>query len=291
MFGGCISSKVYKYKDKLILYLPKDVVYNLGIKEGDELNFLKDNNYYIMAKSNAIIGSLTDKDQSKTGKSVSPKEISVLRKLDSFRYANRTVEEVGKKLTGDEKAVLEGMIKKGYVVPKKSGNAVLYSINNDIYVNFLIKDPEAFERKHKASMKWAREQQANRKPAATRSEFINKEKGINENASEEIRRNGYVVLSTRAEAENASSELEIEIRRGLVLGTRAFNKKYYIVHRAFVNKNSPKLVGALRSGDMDVNTLSKKTGMDPDGVRSVLFVLAESGEVMEKRRDVFSLVE
>ncbi len=279
---------MYKYKDKLILYLPKDVVYSLGIKEGDELDFLREEDSYIIAKSNVIIDKLAVKGRGRSGKSVSPKEVSVLRKLDSFRYASRTVEEVDKKLTKEEKEVLEGMIKKGHVVPKKSGNAVLYSINNDIYMNFLIKNPEAFERKHKAAGIGTVALQTKRETVPSWSE--SGAQSIHENASEEIKRNGYVVLATRAEAESASSELEIEIRKGLVLGTRAFNKKYYIVHRAFINKNSPRLVEALRTGDMSVDELSAKTGIDPDGVRSVMFVLADNGEVMEKRRDLFSLV-
>lgn len=266
------------------------MIYNLDIKEGDELNFLKGDKYYIFANSNDIIDKLMSNDTKTDKKTLPEQELLVLKKLDSFRYKQRTEIEVNKRLIGNEKEILENLIKKKYVVPIKSNGSTLYSINDTIYKKFLIKDWEAFDRKNKNKVKKSIEPKHDKNIVPIN--ISNKrDVGFKETAGDEMRRNGYVVLATRSEAENASVELEVEIRRGLVLGTRAFNKKYYIVHRAFVNKNSPKLIDVLRYGDMSTDELSEKTGIDPDGVRSIMFVLAENGEVMEKRRDMFSLVE
>lgn len=232
-------------------------------------------------------------NDTKTDKKTLPEqELLVLKKLDSFRYKQRTEMEVSKRLVGNEKEVLENLIKKKYVVPIKSNGSILYSINDTIYKKFLIKDWEAFDRKNKEKTKKdIKPESKNYNNIIPITTPIKRDEKFKESVADEMRRNGYVVLATRSEAENASAELEVEIRRGLVLGTRAFNKKYYIVHRAFINKNSPKLIDALRYGDINTNELSTKTGIDPDGVRSIMFVLAENGEVMEKRRDLFSLVK
>ncbi len=273
------------------MYLPKDVIYNLNIKEGDELHFLKEEKYYIFANSGDIIDKLTSKDIKTVRKTLSEQELLVLKKLDSFRYKQRTEEEVGKKLVGEEREVLKDLIKKRYVVPIESNESVVYSINDVIYKKFLIKDWEAFDRKNRDKVRISNKIESKQYTDEILMKDSSKEDNkFRESAADEMRRNGYVVLNTKSEAENASVELEEEIRRGLVLGTRAFNKKYYIVHRAFVNKNSPKLIDALKYKDMSTDELSKKTGVDADGVRSIMFILAENGEVMEARRDLFSLI-
>ncbi|MDE1850979.1 MAG: hypothetical protein KGH54_04280, partial [Candidatus Micrarchaeota archaeon] len=86
-----------------------------------------------------------------------------------------------------------------------------------------------------------------------------------------------------------SLALEGSIRRGQVLGTRSFNKKFYIILRTFFDRHGPKILKALKDGGMRVSQIASETGVDEDGIRAILYLLAESGDVSEKRKDFFTL--
>ncbi len=111
----------------------------------------------------------------------------------------------------------------------------------------------------------------------------------NENI-EKLEKDGFIVLSTEAEAAAVSLALEDSVRHGLVLGTRAFNKKFYIILRDFFNNNSGKVLKSLKEGPKSVDELAKDTGMDGDAIRAMLYLLAEQGDASERRRDVFALI-
>ncbi len=269
-------------------------MYNLKIKEGDLLDFIKNGDYYILATADFLLEKITSQKRVRgdTKEGISDEELIVLKKLDSLRYKNRTEEVVAPMLEKGERAVLNGLINKRYVVPLKSESSTLYSINDGIYKKFLVKDPAAFEKFSKREATAHKEEKV-RKPEEMRIEKIDQKAvtHINEDITEELRRNGYLVIPGVSEAESASLRLESEIRSGLVIGTRAFNKKYYIVYRSFMNKHSPAIISALREKDMSTDDIAKMTGLDLDGVRSIMFILSERGEVMEKRRDFFSLID
>jgi hypothetical protein len=98
---------------------------------------------------------------------------------------------------------------------------------------------------------------------------------------------GYIVLKSEAEAASASAAMEESIRQGLVLGTRGFDKKFYIALRDFISRNTPKLLKSIEKRSMGIEDIAKETGIDEEGARAVLNILAESGEVTEVRKDVF----
>ena len=101
---------------------------------------------------------------------------------------------------------------------------------------------------------------------------------------------GFLVVANQAEASAVSAELEESIRRGLVIGTRAFNKKYYIALKSFVARSAPGILKAMGDKAMRIEEISKDTGIDEDGIRAVLYMLAEQGEVTETKRDIFKAV-
>ncbi len=276
------------------MYLPRDVVYNLKIKDGDLLDFIKNGDYYILATSDFLLEKITAQKGQKVEqkRTISEEELVVLKKLDSLRYKNRTEEVVAQMLEKGEKAVLNSLISKRYVVPLKSREDTIYNINDDIYKRFLVKDWAAFEKFSKRGAATPKEEREMAIPEV-KAEKIDQKAAtqINEDITEELRRNGYLVIPGVSEAESASLRLEGEIRSGLVIGTRAFNKKYYIVYRSFMNKHSPAIISALRKKDTSTDELAKMTGLDLDGVRSIMFILSERGEVMEKRHDFFSLID
>ena len=303
--------KVYKSKsNKLIVTVPYDVIDSLGIKDGDDLEFLKyGENTFIVAKKNDLVNLLTKAKeeepkaapsykpaaqykagaQSKGGLSIEPKELSVLKKLDTLRYNERTSTKVNAILATDEREVLQTLIKKGFVAPfKKPGEKeIKYSIQKSVYDNFLYRKKMAENAAPTVSAKSKNQQisQANARMGSPKSW----EGKLNENDAyiDILESKGFVVLSNEAEASIVSSALEESIRQGLIVGTRAFNRKFYIGLRGFINKHAPKILKLIDQKSMDVEDIAKELGIDEDGVRTIIYVLSESGDVTEVRRDIF----
>ena len=282
--------KVYKSNNKYIVYLPFDVIKQLGIKDDEEVDFVKFKEGAFLFAKKGDIPRLTAPAAPQAlrppiGPSprldVSPEEIAVLKKLDTFRYTDRTTTNVAKVLSDPEKRLLEGLIKKKSVMLFKDKKESVYSISKDVYDRFLMRK-KAFII-HTEPEKPAEEEKrhviAYKKPTAIQNENI-----------ELLEKEGFIVLSTEAEAAAVSLALEDSVRHGLVLGTRAFNKKFYIILRDFFNNNSPKVLKSLKDGPKSIDEISKDTGMDGDAIRAMLYLLAEQGDASERRRDVFALI-
>jgi hypothetical protein len=101
---------------------------------------------------------------------------------------------------------------------------------------------------------------------------------------------GYAVIPTEAEASEVSLMIEDEIRHGIVMGTRAFNKKFYIATKNFIIKNTTKLLNLIRTKPMGVGDIAAAAELNPEGARAILYILSESGEVTEVRKDIFKAV-
>lgn len=286
--------KIYKTNNKFILYLPFDVIKQLGIKGDEEVEFVKfKGNAFIFAKKADIPRLLAAPAapqairQPPLGPSprldISPDEVAVLKKLDTFRYTERTTTNVAKILSDQEKRLLEGLIKKQSVMLFKDKKDSVYSISKDVYDKFLMRKkafivPTPEPPKPAASAK-SQPVPYIRLAGATQNENI-----------ERLEKEGFLVLSTEAEAAAVSLALEDSVRHGLVLGTRAFNKKFYIILRDFFNNNSGKVLKSLKEGPKSVDELAKDTGMDEDAIRAMMYLLAEQGDASERRRDVFALI-
>ena len=107
---------------------------------------------------------------------------------------------------------------------------------------------------------------------------------------EDLETKGYVVLKNEAEAASASAALEDSIRQGLVIGTRAFDKRFYIGLRGFINKNGPKIMKVLERGkSVSADDIAAEVGIEPDAVKTILYILAEKGDITEVRREIFRI--
>ena len=303
--GGLIP-KVYKLRNgKFAVNVPFEVINALEIKEGDDVDFFNHpDKFYIFAKKSAIVATLTktspqvavrsEKFGAQAGVMVDAEELGMLKKLDEFKYNDRTNIKVNAKLNDSERQVLQNLIKKKIVVPYKKPNEqeYHYSIPNDVYEKFLFRKRGIAPDKELEMLKW---QQKVAPVAASVKEKEPKawEKKLSEGESNVslLESDGFIVLPTEAEASNLSIALEDSIRHGLVIGTRAFNKKFYVVLKGFVEKNTAKIIKALGHKSMNVSELSKLTGIPEDGIRSVLYILLENGDVTEVRKDIFKLIE
>jgi len=290
--------KVYKSKEKLVIYLPFDVIETLSLKENDEVDFFRfKDNSFIFAKKSDITELIVGKPPKEmaapkpiiypainaTGE-ISREEIDVLKKLDTLKYNTRSKENVLKILDKEERILLKGLMKKKAVslFAKESGKDPLFSISKNIYDRFL--------------MRKNAQQAATPKPSEVKMDAprFRQSSGAANPADEnqnvaKLEKEGFIVLQSEPEASSLSLALEGSIRRGQVLGTRSFNKKFYIILRTFFDKYGPKILKTLKQDDMKVSQIASEIGVDEDGIRAILYLLAESGDVSEKRKDFFTL--
>ncbi len=294
---------MYKSKttaNKLLLYLPFEVIEALGIKDGDEMDFFKfSDKAFLFAKKSDITSMLAGKQEARQEpRSVEPRpaapasmslpadELAVLKKLDTLRYGQRTPENVAKLLNDSEKSTLQRLLKEKAVTLFKNPKEQkpLYGISKAIYDKFLMRKKVAEQQERVQAPRPV--QQA---PTFAKRPMAQQPAGIENENVKSLETNGFVVIQTESEASAVSLALEDSIRHGMVLGTRAFNKKFYIVLRSFINENSPKILKAVRVGPSKVSDIAKEAKIDEDAVRAILYLLAESGEVSERRKDVFAV--
>jgi antitoxin component of MazEF toxin-antitoxin module len=284
-------TKIYKIKNYYVVNLPNEVVRELNLKEGDDVDFLKYENYYLLVKKSDILSLITHKkpEIENTSKNIESEqilnadEIEVLKKLDTIRYNNRTKEQLRKILTDNEKKILNRLIEKKIVIPfKKSSNEeTRYSIEKSIYNKFL------FGKRDKTTY-YMQSTSDKTKTEATSKEW---EKNLSDEAYINLLESkGYIVIADSVEAGNISAKLEDSIRKGLVIGTRAFNKKYYIAMKTFIKKYTPKIIEIIDDKGATVNEIINILKLEEDGVRAILYLLAENGDIIETKRDYFKLI-
>ena len=300
--------KIYKNKDKYIVYLPFEVIKQLGLQGEEEVDFFKfSDKAFLFAKKQDITNLLIGANQQQTAKAaptpapsanvkgsgtdLSEEEILVLKKLDTMRYSQRTVPNIAKLLSEVEKRTLESLIGKKAVTLYRDRKEPLYSITKDVYDRFLMRKKELIDKKPAPSQFVPKEAEAApREIVKPRLWTVRAAGGIRNENIDKLEEQGFIVLQTEAEASSLSLALEDSVRHGLVLGTRSFNKKFYIIMRSFFDANSANVIKSLKDGPKSVDSLVKETGLDEDAIRSMLYLLSEQGDVSEKRRDVFALI-
>ncbi len=268
--------KTFKQNNKIAVYLSPEVVQALGIGEGDEVDFFKQGEKAFVFMKKADVASLISGGAAENKPIVQRgsgflenEEIEVLKKLDTLRYQDRTRDNVDKMLNDAEKEVLGKLVQKDAVKLFRKNNSDIYSISKSVYDRFLMrKKPVQDARPVKIQLSGHME--------GPYAPFVKR-----------LEENGYLVMQTEAEAGGVSLALEHSIRQGKVLGTRSFNKKFYIVTRQFFDQNSSSIIKAIRDGAGRISDISSKAGIGEDAAKAVLYLLSENGDVREKRRDYF----
>ena len=210
---------------------------------------------------------------------LSAPELALLKKLDTIKYNDRTEAKVSGMLSVDEKKALQSLISKKAVSLFKKEDASRYSITKSVYDRFL------YGKREEKPEARAPEQEKPIERAAEKT-WVSKLKEQNMYA-DLLEAKGYIVLSNEAEAAGLSTALEESIRMGLVVGTRAFNKKFYVALKGFVTQNAPAILRLIDKKSADIAAIAKGVGLEEDAARTILYLLAESGDVTEIRRDIF----
>jgi len=266
--------------------LPPFLVKELKINENDEVNFLKFKKWFIFGKKEELAkliekgmedmeeGESKEKEEVKEKEYFvpTPEELEVLRKLDSIKYEERTSKEIDKSFSKREKEVLENLIKKKVVEVRKSKDKEVYSIALSVYNRFLLR---------KKGIK------IGRKGEVLKVEEKNPE---SKDLISNLEKVGYMVVPTEEEANEVSKILENDIRIGNVIGTRGFDKKYYVVLSSFFVKESQKIIELLKNGEATLQEICQKLNFEEEKAKALLTLLLEKGDIIEKRKNLFQLV-
>jgi len=262
--------------------LPSFLVNELKINENDEVNFLKFKKWFIFGKKDELAkliekGIKEVEEKEEKGKEYfvpTQEELNVLRKLDSIKYDERTSKEVEKRFSKREREVLDNLIKRNVVEVRKSKGKEVYSIALSVYNRFLIR---------KKGIK------IGKKGEVVRVEE-KKEEAKTKDLISNLEKEGYLVIQTEEEANEISKILENDIRMGNVIGTRGFDKKYYIVLSSFFVKESQKILDLLKNGEATLQEICQKLNFEEPKAKAILTLLLEKGDVIEKRKNLFQLV-
>lgn len=193
----------------------------------------------------------------KNTKELTNDELLVLKKLNSFKFEKRIPSEVNKILTKTEKNSLDLLISKKIVSIYASGKYTktgVYSISQSVY-------PKIVNKKE------------------------NIKKGFFDGAD-------YLIIKNEDEAKRISDKLKEEIKRGEIRGTRGFDGKFYISTTDFYNKNKNLIISLLEENKkgLKLTEISTKTKLTADACLTILRLLDEDGEIIEKGKNTFILI-
>jgi hypothetical protein len=253
-----MRSRVLKRQNNSYLELPQE----MAGQDEVELFQLKPG-YYLLtiplgdAKATAV--------ETKTG--ISEAERAVLLKLLSIKFEKRVPAYVSKVMSEGEMTVLKELERKGMInvfkgTKYKDG---VYNIRDSIYP-LLSSAPRA---------------QPTRTPAQ-QVQTPNDLLAI-------LKRQGFIVLGDRNEARALSETLSQDMKSGAATGVKGFDGRFYIVTKSYLIGAQTAIAAALKE-DMDAPSIAAAAKLDPEGCMAVLRLMAEAGDLIEKKKGVFAPV-
>ena len=186
-------------------------------------------------------------------------EKAVLRKLLSIRFEKRTPAYVAKVLSESERLVLKELERKGFVNVFRGKKYVhgVYNIRDSIY------------------------------PLLTRKAQKKQEQRFD--VFSLLKSQGYVIMNDRNQAYRLSQQLNREMKSGSVVGVKGFDGKFYIVTDSYLSKAQSSIASVLKE-DMDAPSIASAAKLEEEGCMAVLRLMAERGEIIEKKKGVFAPV-
>lgn len=190
---------------------------------------------------------------------VSDIEKAVLRKLLSIRFDRRVPANVEKELTQAERLVLKGLEAKGMVNVFKGRKYPdgVYNIKDNVYPILKGKEPA--------------------EPQKTQDD------------SPSLMNRGFLTLKDKGEAMRLSQKYGSEMKKGDVIGVKGFDGRFYAVTREYLEKSEKAIKEVLKDG-MDIASIAQAARMDSEGCSAVMRLMAERGDVLEKKKGIFSPV-
>jgi hypothetical protein len=200
---------------------------------------------------------------------ITPAERGVLRSLLAIRFEKRTPAYVAKELSEADLSVLRELERKGFVnvfrgQKYKEG---VYNIRDSIYP--LLSAAGQAQAAAVAS------------PEAVPQHYS----GV----SNLLSTRGFIIINDKNEARSLSEQLASEMKSGAVVGVKGFDGKFYAVTRAYFTKAQAAIVPIMKE-PMDADSIAAAAKLEPEGCRAVLRLMAENGDLIEKKRGIFAAI-
>jgi len=198
-------------------------------------------------------------------------EKQVLKRLLSIKFQNRTPENVNKVLTVPEKNVLKELEEKKFINVFKGRKYPdgVYNINDKIYSTLY----------GKKTVKQTVKEIA--KPPAAAADMAG-------TPAELLDKKGYAV-GTSKDLKDIIEKNKSAIKSGKIKGLKGFDGRFYIARMDYVSKMSPFILKQLET-ERSIDEIAGNLKVEPDAVRAVLHLLAEAGDVIEKRKGVYAAI-
>lgn len=264
------KARILRKSDKPYLELPQEFA------EYDEIElFQLKEGYYLLS---VPLGQGAAARARQAGQ-ITDQERDVLRKLLSIRFENRTPAFVGKALEQRELEILRELERRRLVNVFRGDKyrEGVYNINDKIYP-LLSGRAEARAESRPEGRIEARSQEAPPSHSAS--------PGVSLSA---LNSRGFAIITDKREALALSEQLSSEIKGGSVVGIKGFDGKFYLVTKNYLTDSAAAISSVLKE-EMDVAAISSAARLEPDGCVAVLRLLAENGEIIEKKRGVFAPV-
>jgi hypothetical protein len=275
------KARIIKKQERCFIELPAEF---MGVDEA-EVFLLRDGYYLVSLPLESCVASLgsgekTSESMGTKAKSqdISSDEIIVLQKLQSIKFNERTPANVAKALTGNEIPILRSLEQKGLANLFK-GNKYpdgVYNINDSVYP--ALRNPKNEEK----SVAQRNEATPAIKPSSNQSTPQNPLYSI-------LISKGFLVLRDSNEARSLSETLKADMKQGTVVGVKGFDGSFYVVTREFFERASKSVLKAIGK-EADIKTISENSKLETDAVLAVLHHLAESGDVIEKKKGIYAAV-
>ena len=209
-----------------------------------------------------------------------PLKMNVLSKLENASLSDRVVGRFEAILDQKEKAVFNELLKEGAIqafkLSEKYKKAIYKAVDNA--------QPEAVRAKQEPEVSTVQQQ----KKAEIVKVFPNQEATANYT----LEGNGFTIIRNESEAIRMSRYLEDRIKRKEIIGTRAFDGNYYVIDASLYTGLEAKAVRALtQKKEVSLDELASAVNYDRTAVKIVCEILRERGELLEKRRDVYTYIQ
>ena len=128
---------------------------------------------------------------------------------------------------------------------------------------------------------------------------INLKKGLNENKEfnvnspeKKITSNGFEVMVNENQARDFCDQFSAEIKENQIRGIKGFDGYFYAIHSDMLEKVKPEILSELKkSKNVSLKELKEKTDFPEQLLRGTIEFMKEDGDVLEKRKGIYQIIE
>jgi len=120
---------------------------------------------------------------------------------------------------------------------------------------------------------------------------IKKDFDVNSTAKT-IESNGFEVIVNDNQAKMFCEEFNSEIKENSIKGIKGFDGYFYVIQSDLLEETKPKIIQLLsQAKTVSLKELNEKAFLPADLIKAVIEFLKEEGEILEKRKGLYQIIE